>query len=272
MTAALRNYHERMQRVLDYIDQHLDDDLDLDVVSGVAAFSKFHFHRQFTATFGLSVHRYVRLARMKRASYRLAYSDEERVTDIAMDAGYNAPDAFARAFRQRFGQSPSSFRKSPEWEPWLAAFGTLDNARSKLMQKTFTTDDVIIRNVPTTPVAIMEHRAIRRRSAPPSSGSSPGARPLACTPGQVRPSTSGVPSGVLSRLPIIASTSVSGPANRSRRTAKRSKLARSLADAARCCASSATPTIWSPPRSTFIATGFRPAARKRAISRSIASG
>ncbi|MGO7162317.1 GyrI-like domain-containing protein, partial [Rhizobium johnstonii] len=72
--------------------------------------------------------------------------------------GYNAPDAFARAFRQRFGQSPSSFRKSPDWEPWLAAFGPLDNARSKLMQKTFTTDDVIIRNVPTTPVAIMEHR------------------------------------------------------------------------------------------------------------------
>lgn len=70
---------------------------------------------------------------MKRASYRLAYRDEERVTDIAMGAGYNAPDAFARAFRQRFGQSPSSFRKSPDWEPWLAAFGPLNNARSKLM-------------------------------------------------------------------------------------------------------------------------------------------
>ena len=72
MKAALENYHARMQRVLDHIDQHLDDDLDLETVSGVAAFSKFHFHRQFTATFGLSVHRYVQLARMKRASYRLA--------------------------------------------------------------------------------------------------------------------------------------------------------------------------------------------------------
>jgi AraC family transcriptional regulator len=95
---------------------------------------------------------------MKRASHRLAYMDAQSVTDIAMDAGYDAPDAFARAFRQRFGQSPSSFRKSPDWEPWLAAFGPLDNARSKLMQKTFTTDDVTIRDVPPTPVAIMEHR------------------------------------------------------------------------------------------------------------------
>ncbi|MDN4633638.1 GyrI-like domain-containing protein [Sphingomonas sp. PsM26] len=132
--------------------------MDLDVVSGVAAFSKYHFHRQFAATFGLSVHRYIQLARMKRASYRLAYRDAQSITDIAMDAGYDAPDAFARAFRQRFGQSPSSFRKTPDWEPWLAAFGPLDNARSKLMQTTYTPDNVTIRDVAPTPVAIMEHR------------------------------------------------------------------------------------------------------------------
>src|SRR5450755_248658 len=65
MKAALQNYHARMQRVLDYIDRHLDGDLDLETVSRVAAFSKFHFHRQFTATFGLSVHRYVQLARIR---------------------------------------------------------------------------------------------------------------------------------------------------------------------------------------------------------------
>ena len=47
MKAALQNYQARMRRVLDYIDRHLDSDLDLETVSGVAAFSKFHFHRQF---------------------------------------------------------------------------------------------------------------------------------------------------------------------------------------------------------------------------------
>ena len=148
MKGALQNYQDRMRRVLEHIDRNLDSDLDLESLSAVAAFSKFHFHRQFTATFGLSVHRYVQLARMKRASYRLAYADAQSVTDIAMDAGYDAPDAFARAFRQRFGQSPSSFRNSPDWEPWLVAFGPLDNARSKLMQKTFNTDDVTIREAP----------------------------------------------------------------------------------------------------------------------------
>lgn len=158
VTTALQNYHDRMKRALDHIDRHLDDQLDLDAVSAVAAFSKFHFHRQFMAIFGLSVHRYVQLSRLKRASFRLAYRNEQNVTQIAMDAGYDATDAFARAFRQRFGQSPSSFRKSPDWEPWLAAFGPLTEARSKLMQQTFNASDVTILEVLPVPVAIMEHR------------------------------------------------------------------------------------------------------------------
>jgi AraC family transcriptional regulator len=48
-------YYARMLRVVAYIDAHLDQDLALDVLAGVAAFSKFHFHRQFSALFGLGV-------------------------------------------------------------------------------------------------------------------------------------------------------------------------------------------------------------------------
>jgi AraC family transcriptional regulator len=156
--AALENYHGRMHRVLDHIDRNLDGDLGLAALSGVAAFSKHHFHRQFTSLFGVSVHRYVQLARMKRASYRLAYRDGASVTEVAMDAGYETPEAFARAFRQRFGQLPSAFRKSPDWEPWLAAFGPLNQARSKRMNQTFSSGDVTITSVPAISVAVMEHR------------------------------------------------------------------------------------------------------------------
>jgi len=154
------NYNARMQRVLDYIDRHLDSDLDLETLSGIAAFSRFHFHRQFMAIFGLSVHRYVQLARLKHASRQLA-DEGQTITVTALDAGYDAPDAFARAFRRRVGQSPSSFQKSPDWAAWLAAFGPFDIARSQLMQITFTDDDVTIRDVPDTPVAIIEHRGDR---------------------------------------------------------------------------------------------------------------
>jgi len=147
-----------MQRVLDYIDQHFDDDLGLETLSGVAAFSKHHFHRQFAAIFGISVHRYVQLARMKRASYRLAFRAAETVTDISVDAGYEAPEAFARAFRQRFGQAPTQFRRTPDWKAWLAALGPLTDARTTYVRNSFSLDQLTTINVPATAVAVMAHR------------------------------------------------------------------------------------------------------------------
>src|SRR5690606_24638714 len=90
-----------------------------------------------------------------------ASKDAQSVTDIAMEAGYDAPDAFARALRQRLGQAPSSFRKAPDWAPWLAAFGPLDDARNKLMQIVFDHNDVVIRDMPPIPVAMIEHRGDR---------------------------------------------------------------------------------------------------------------
>jgi AraC family transcriptional regulator len=154
----LERYQERLRRALAHIDRNLDADLRLETVSGVAAFSKHHFHRQFGATLGLSLRRYVELARMKRASFRLAFRENASVTEIAMDAGYEAPDAFARAFRRRFGQSPSDFRKSPEWEPWRAAFEPLGAARILLMKTSFAIEDVTIVETPAIPVAVMAHQ------------------------------------------------------------------------------------------------------------------
>lgn len=157
MATATQRYHERLRRVLEYIDQHAEQPINLDTLSGVAAFSKFHFHRQFTALLGMPLHRYVQLVRMKRASWRLAFR-EAPVIDIAMDAGYETPDAFARAFRQQLGQAPTAFRKDPDWDSWLEAFTRYNNARAQLMKTSYAAADVTIVQVPDTPVAVMTHR------------------------------------------------------------------------------------------------------------------
>ena len=70
---VVQRYHDRMQRVLDHIDRYADGDLDLTTLSAIAAFSKYHFHRQFSSIFGIAIGRYVQLVRLKRASYRLAF-------------------------------------------------------------------------------------------------------------------------------------------------------------------------------------------------------
>jgi AraC family transcriptional regulator len=156
--AAEKHYHARMQRVLDYVDAHLDSALDVDVLSGVAAFSKHHFHRQFAELFGVNVYRYVQLVRLKRASYRLAFRDGMPIVEIALDSGYEGPEAFARAFKQRLGQTPSEFRRQPAWAAWHAAYAPIEQTRSRYMTAEFNDDHVRIVDFPATPVAILEHR------------------------------------------------------------------------------------------------------------------
>lgn len=153
---AIKHYHDRLRRALEHIEEHLDDDLSVDVLSGVAAFSKHHF-RQFTALFGVSVHRYVQLARLKRASYRLAFRDDA-IIEIALDSGYEGPEAFSRAFKQRVGQTPSEFRNQPRWTPWHATFQSVSETRMLHMEKDFQSEQVKIVEVADTRVAVLEHR------------------------------------------------------------------------------------------------------------------
>ena len=156
-TVAAQHYRERMRRVLDHIERNLDRDLDLATLSDVAAFSKHHFQRQFAEYFGLTPHRYVQLARLKRASHQLAYRGAGSILNVALDSGYESAEAFGRVFKERFGQTPSDFREQPDWEPWTAAYAPLHQARSIIVTD-FNPADVRIVDFPATPVALLEHK------------------------------------------------------------------------------------------------------------------
>lgn len=155
---AVDNYHDRMHRVLVFIDDHLEEPLSVEVLSDVAAFSKHHFQRQFSSLFGISVGRYMQLARLKRASYKLAFRDGCSVLEIALDSGYEGPEAFSRAFRRHFDQSPTGFRREPHWKPWFAANAPLNQARSKTMPTTYADADVRLVDFPQTAIALLSHR------------------------------------------------------------------------------------------------------------------
>lgn len=148
----------RLERVLRHIEAGLDGPLGLDELSGVAALSPFHFHRLFRAHLGFGLGQYVRLLRLKRASFRLAFRPDQTVTAIALDSGYESPDAFGRAFRQLIGQSPAQFRRHPRWPDWAAVFDPLRSARIRIMDASFSPDQVRIVEFPATRVMVMSHR------------------------------------------------------------------------------------------------------------------
>lgn len=104
------------------------------MLSQVANFSAFHFHRQFTAFVGVPVSRYVQLMRLRRAAHCLSSLSDYSVLDAAFGAGFESPEAFSRAFRRAFGTTPSAFRKQPNWQVWSAVFTIPHFSRSIIMQ------------------------------------------------------------------------------------------------------------------------------------------
>ncbi len=108
-TSTAESYYERILRVMVHIQSHLDEELDLDELASIACFSPHHFHRIFRGLVGETLADHIRRLRLERAAQRLK-STGRPVTDIAFEAGYEAHEAFTRAFRTRFGASPTGYR------------------------------------------------------------------------------------------------------------------------------------------------------------------
>jgi AraC family transcriptional regulator len=153
----------RFANVLEYIDAHSGEDLALDTLSGIAHYSRFHFHRQFSALLGMSVHRYVLCTRMKRASWLLAFRTQMPVGEIAATCGYDGPEAFARAFRTLVGKSPTGFRAQPDWPEWNERFSAYLQLRRQTMPNEHTSREVSVVDFPATPIGLLTHRGDLRR-------------------------------------------------------------------------------------------------------------
>lgn len=156
-TLASDAYLCRFRKVLEHIEADPETDSSVEVMSGIAAFSKYHFHRQFAALMGISVFKYAHLVRLRRASYRLAFRDA-RIIEIAFTCGYESHEAFSRAFKKTIGQTPSEFREQPEWSAWLATYAHLSELRSQHMKPDLRSQDVEIINFEETSLAALEHR------------------------------------------------------------------------------------------------------------------
>ncbi len=130
--SSRRVYETRLNRVLAYIDAHLDTPLNLPDLAAVAHFSAFHFHRLFAAWKGESVGDFVRRRRLERAALWLLNRPRASVLDVALAVGFGSGESFARAFRSHFACTPSQWRVTHR----LAANGKrdLDSIDSKICQ------------------------------------------------------------------------------------------------------------------------------------------
>jgi AraC family transcriptional regulator len=95
---------------IDYIEEHLEDDVDLERLAQIARCSAFHFQRMFSYLADLPLSEYIRRRKMTRAAVDLQ-NGNEKVIDIALKYGYESPTAINRAFQSVHGMAPSEARR-----------------------------------------------------------------------------------------------------------------------------------------------------------------
>ena len=105
----VRLEHARMRRVLDYIDQRLEDDITISDLAQVAHLSEFHFARVFATTMGMPPQRYVSQRRLAAAKKMIGVG-KLPLSEIAFRSGFSSQASFTRAFRRATNMTPGEFR------------------------------------------------------------------------------------------------------------------------------------------------------------------
>jgi len=94
---------------VDYIEEHLEEEIDFSVVASIARCSEYHFRRMFCYLAGVTLNEYIRRRRLTLAAIELSTTGT-KIIDAAVKFGYESPDAFARAFCKEHGVTPSGLR------------------------------------------------------------------------------------------------------------------------------------------------------------------
>lgn len=145
------DYRKRILRVVEFIHDHLHDELDMETLATVAAFSPYHWHRIYRGVTGETAAQTVRRLRLHHAAGLLLQS-RTPISDIARSAGYKSTAAFTRAFSGSYGIAPAAYRKR----------GTLTQLNSERIQRSGKAQDIMhpvtIETLPDCTIAALPHR------------------------------------------------------------------------------------------------------------------
>lgn len=107
--------------VINYIESNLSEKINLTCIADAVGYSKYHLHRMFTDTVGLSIHEYVKRRQLTEAAKLLVFSDKP-ILEISLMAGYESQQAFTKAFQQMYKTSPNEYRTDEEFYPLQLRF------------------------------------------------------------------------------------------------------------------------------------------------------
>lgn len=107
-------YQQRINVLIEYINNHLGEDIDLNKLAEISGFSRWHFHRIFAESIGEPVGTFIVRMRVETAARLLRYTDMP-IKEIAYRVGYDVPSSLSKVFRQFYGISPNEYRNDKDY-------------------------------------------------------------------------------------------------------------------------------------------------------------
>lgn len=97
--------------LMNYITDHIETEINIDQLATAFGISKFHFHKIFKEQMGVNIYASIKSIRLQKSSNLLITNRRSTITEVANMCGYSSQTSFIRAFKQRFGMTPKSWRK-----------------------------------------------------------------------------------------------------------------------------------------------------------------
>ncbi len=134
-----------VQRMQDYIEAHIDEEITMAELSRTALFSPWYSYRIFKAQTGLTPADYIRRLRLSRSALKLK-NEACKIADIAFEMGFGSVDGYQRAFLREFGCNPKEYAKAPVPITLFVPYGvkfrelrkeesTMENVRNVFVQQ-----------------------------------------------------------------------------------------------------------------------------------------
>lgn len=107
-----QEYINRINKIFIFIDENLDQELNLEIIARIGFYSPFHLHRIFKAITNETINEYITRKRIEKSASILLHKREITISELSLQYGFNSNSSFTRTFKKFYGISPTEFRKS----------------------------------------------------------------------------------------------------------------------------------------------------------------
>ena len=130
----MKTNKEKIEIILQYIEDHLDENLSLDILAQIVGYSKYHLHRMLSELLEMPVHLYIQKRRLSNAAYELVHNKKE-IVQISLTAGYSSQQAFHTAFKKSYKKTPDAYRQQQKFYPLILPYDIEKAGKANMLHR-----------------------------------------------------------------------------------------------------------------------------------------